>query len=192
MPKDLDSVTTFGAEEDPTSVDLTGENVERIWEAAVSLYKSGVHPGVSMCVRRHGAVVLDRSIGHSRGNGPQDSADVEKELLTPETPMCIFSASKGITATLVHLLDERGALHIGDPVAEYLPEFARNGKEGITIGHVLSHRAGIPNIPREVLDLDQISDWEYQRELMYDAQPIYRPGKRQAYHAVSAATCSER
>lgn len=185
VPKDLDSVTTYGAEEDPASVDLTSENVERIWDAAVSLYRSGVHPGMSMCVRRHGAVVLDRAIGHSRGNGPHDSADVAKELLTPETPMCIFSASKGITATLIHLLDERGVLHIGDPVAEYLPEFARHGKEGITIGHVLSHRAGIPNIPREVLDLDRIDDWEWQRGLMYDAQPVYRPGKRQAYHAVS-------
>jgi CubicO group peptidase (beta-lactamase class C family) len=185
VPKDLDSVTTIAAEEDPASVGLTAENVDRIWDAVTSLYRSGVHPGISLCVRRHGAVVLDRAIGHARGNGPQDSAEVEKELLTPETPMCIFSASKGITATLVHLLDERGVLHIGDPVAEYLPEFARNGKEGITIGHVLSHRAGIPNIPREVLDLDQIGDWEYQRELMFDAQPMYRPGKRQAYHAVS-------
>lgn len=185
VPKDLDAVTTTAAEEDPTDVGMTRDNVEAIWESARNLYRTGVHPALTMCVRRHGAVVLDRAIGHARGNGPGDSADAEKVLVTPETPLCIFSASKGVTAALIHLLDERGVLHVGDPVAEYLPGFARNGKEGITLAHVLSHRAGVPNVPEEVLDLDRIGDWEYQRELMYAAKPVHRPGKRQAYHAVS-------
>lgn len=185
VPRDLDSVTTVATEQDPADVGMTREGVEAIWDAATSLYRSGVHPGLTLCVRREGAVVVDRAIGHARGNGPLDDKDTEKVLITPETPQCIFSASKGITATLVHLLDERGVLHIGDPIAEYLPEFARNGKEGITIGHVLSHRAGVPNAPAESLDLDRIGDWEYHRGLMYDAKPVHRPGKRQAYHAVS-------
>lgn len=185
LPKDLDAVTTTAAEQDPVDVGMTRDGVEAIWESARNLYRTGVHPALTLCVRRHGAVVLDRAIGHARGNGPADSAAAEKELVTPETPLCIFSASKGITAALVHLLDERGVLHVGDPVAEYLPGFGRNGKEGITLAHVLSHRAGVPNVPEEVLDLDRISDWEYQRELMYASKPVHRPGKRQAYHAVS-------
>jgi CubicO group peptidase (beta-lactamase class C family) len=185
VPKDLDSVTTVAAEDDPADVGMTRDGVERIWKDARSLYRSGIHPALTLCVRRHGAVVLDRSIGHASGNGPKDRADTEKVLVTPETPICIFSATKGITAALVHLLDERNVLHVGDRIADYLPEFARNGKAGITIGQVLSHRAGIPNLPAESFDLDRIEDWEYARELMYDAKPIHRPGKRQAYHAVS-------
>lgn len=185
VPKDLESVTTRADEVDPATVDLSRDGVQRIWDATTSLYRSGVHPAISICVRRHGEVVLDRAIGHARGNGPSDAKDAEKVLATPETPMCIFSASKGITAALIHLLDERGVLHIGDPVAEYLPEFARNGKGSITIGHVLSHRAGVPTAPKEVFDLDKLGDWELHRQLMYDAKPTYRPGKRQAYHAVS-------
>lgn len=183
--KDLEAVTTTGAEADPADVGMTRDNVEAIWSAAQNLYRSGVHPALALCVRRHGEVVLDRAIGHARGNGPQDPPDAEKVLATPETPFCIFSASKGTTAALIHLLDERGLLHIGDPVAEYLPEFARNGKSAITIGHVLSHRAGIPNAPREALSLETIEDWRLQREYMYDAKPMSRAGKRQAYHAVS-------
>jgi CubicO group peptidase (beta-lactamase class C family) len=89
---------------------------------------------------------------------------------------------------LIHLLDERGLLHIGDPVAEYLPEFARNGKAGITIGHVLAHRSGIPNAPKEALSLETIDDWQLQREFMYAAKPMSRAGKRQAYHAVSGGS----
>lgn len=185
VPRGLDAVTTVAPEQDPADVGLTRDGVESIWQAAETLYRSGVHPALTLCVRRHGQVVLDRAIGHARGNGPQDRKETEKVLVTPDTPQCIFSASKGITATLVNLLDERGVLHIGDPVAEYLPRFAENGKEGITIAHVLSHRAGVPNAPKESLDLDRIGDWEWQRELMYAATPMHRPGKRQAYHAVS-------
>ncbi len=185
IPKDLDSVTTIGSETDPADVGMTQAGVDRIWRAVRNLYKSGIHPAVALCVRRQGAVVLDRAIGHASGNGPQDKRDTEKVLATPETPFCIFSATKGTTATLIHLLDERGILHIGDPVAEYLPEFARNGKADITIGHVLSHRSGIPNAPKAALSLDGIDDWERQRQYMYDSKPMSRAGKRQAYHAVS-------
>lgn len=183
--RDLDAVTTLGAEEDPASVGLTRDNVENVWKAARSLYRSGIHPAIALCVRREGAVVLDRAIGHARGNGPDDDRDTEKTPATPDTPFCIFSATKGTTAALIHLLDERGLLHIGDPIAEYLPRFAENGKAGITIGHVLSHRAGIPNAPKEALDLAIVENWEEQREFMYAAKPLTRPGKRQAYHAVS-------
>lgn len=185
LPRDLDAITSVAAEQDPTDVGMTRDGVESMWRAAKSLYQAGVHPAIQICVRRNGAVVLDRAIGHARGNGPQDSADTPKELVTTETPLGIFSASKGVTATLVHLLDERGVIHVGDPVAEYLPRFAENGKAGITIGHLLSHRAGIPNVTEEGFDLDVVADWERQREMMYAAKPVFRPGKRQAYHAVS-------
>jgi len=188
IPRDLDSVTSYGDEADPRPVGMSEDNVEAIWKAAQHLYRSGIHPAIALCVRRDGEVVLDRAIGHASGNGPSDPRDAEKVLATPETPFCIFSASKGTTATLVHLLDERGLLHIGDPVAEYLPEFARNGKAGITIGHVLAHRSGIPNAPKEALNLDTINDWQSQREYMYDAKPMSRAGKRQAYHAVSGGS----
>ncbi len=188
IPKDLDSVTSIGTESDPTEVGMTTDNVESIWGAVEHLYRSGIHPAVALCVRRHGQVVLNRAIGHASGNGPQDAKDAEKVLATPETPFCIFSATKGTTATVIHLLDERGLLHIGDPVAEYLPEFARNGKSSITIGHVLSHRAGVPNAPKEALNFETIDDWQAQREYMYDAKPMSRAGKRQAYHAVSGGS----
>lgn len=185
IPRPLSSVTTIGDEADPASVDMTVEGIETIWDGVRGLYRSGIHPAISLCVRLRGVVVLNRAIGHARGNGPLDGPDAEKELATPETPFCIFSAAKAVTATLIHRLDEEGLLHIADPVAEYLPEFARHGKEGITIAHVLSHRAGIPAMPKGALDMDRIDDWEYHRELMYDSKAVMRPGRRQAYHAVS-------
>lgn len=185
VPRDLEPITTVAGEEDPAAVGMTRDGVERIWDAATGLYRSGVHPAIQLCVRREGAVVLDRAIGHARGNGPQDPPEAQETLATPATPFCIFSASKAITAAVVHLLDERGELHISDPVAEYLPEYARHGKETITIAHVLTHKAGVPNLPAEAIDLDYVADIERLREILYDAKPRSRAGKTLAYHAVS-------
>jgi CubicO group peptidase (beta-lactamase class C family) len=184
VPDDLDAVTTRGEEADPRDVDMTAQQVERIWDAAVSLYRSGVHPAVQLCVRREGAVVLDRAIGHAHGKGPDDAGE-DAVLATPETPYVIFSASKAITAFAVHLLDQQGKIHIADPVVEYFPEFAKHGKEAITIAQLLAHRAGIPNVPGDALDPDVIGDLDAIAEVVADLEPLARPGKGLAYHAVS-------
>ena len=147
VPRDLDQVTAAGAEQDPTEVGLSQELVERLWDAARGLYRSGVHPALQLCVRREGRVVLDRAIGHARGNGPGDRADEPKVAATPQTPFCVYSTSKAITAMVVHLLGERGALDIEDRVADHIPEYARHGKGEITLAHVLSHRAGVAGLP---------------------------------------------
>jgi CubicO group peptidase (beta-lactamase class C family) len=185
LPDDLDSVATTGEEEDAGAGGLEPETVETIWEAAVDLYRSGVHPGLQLCLRRDGRVLLDRAIGHARGNGPEDPPDAPKVPMTTETPSCIFSASKAVTAMVIHLLDERGELHIGDRVSEYIPEYAQNGKEGTTIAHVLAHRAGIASMPKEALEVDTAADWDRIVQLICEAKPSVRPGRLLAYHAVS-------
>jgi len=136
-------------------------------------------------VRRRGQVVLDRAIGHARGNGPADRDDAARVPATPETPFVIFSASKAMTGVVAHLLDERGLLHIDDRVCEYIPEYAAHGKEAITIEHLLSHRAGVPNLPAEAFDLDRIGDRQFQLDIVCAAKPRSRPGKLLSYHAIS-------
>lgn len=185
VPRDLASVTTVGEEEEPAAGGMTRDGIERIWGSVESLYRSGVHPAIQLCLRREGRVVIDRAIGHARGNGPGDPKDAAAERVTSDTPFVIYSASKAITATVVHALDERGLLHIGDRVCEYIPEFAANGKDAITIAHVLSHRAGVPNLPKDALDLDELGNREALIRVMCESKPTSRPGKVLAYHAVS-------
>jgi CubicO group peptidase (beta-lactamase class C family) len=185
LPNDLDAATSRGAEADPQAVGMTAEQVERIWEGAVDLYKSGVHPALQLCLRREGEVILDRAIGHARGNGPSDSPDTPKVPVSTDTPFCVYSTSKGITAMVIHTLAERGALEISDRIADHIPEYARHGKGEITIGHVLAHRAGVASLPKEALDLDLLSDREHLLELICDVKPASAPGKLLAYHAVS-------
>ena len=185
VPDDLDAVTDVGAEVEPEAAGVTGENVAAIWKSVVSWYRSGVHPAMQVCVRRNGEVILDRAIGHARGNGPSDDADAEKVPATVDTPFCVYSTSKAITAFVIHKLSERGLVDIEAPVADYIPGYERNRKDRVTIGHVLAHRAGVPNLPREALSLDRINDREFLAEALCDARPFSRPGRTLAYHAVS-------
>jgi CubicO group peptidase (beta-lactamase class C family) len=185
VPKDLAEVTSAGAEEPAAAGGMTDESVEAIWKSACDLYRAGVHPAVQLCLRRNGRVLIDRSLGHARGNGPSDDRDAEKVPATTDTPFCVYSTSKAVTAMVVHMLDERGLLHIGDRVADHIPEYAKHGKEGTTIAHVLAHRAGVASMPREALDLERINDEEFLLRMICDAKPNIRPGRLLAYHAVS-------
>jgi CubicO group peptidase (beta-lactamase class C family) len=184
VPRDLDAVTSI-ADEHPAFDDLSEHTIERIWDAARHLYQSGVHPALQLCLRRHGRIVLNRAIGHAHGNGPGDDPDMPKILATPETPYCVFSTSKGITAMVVHLLHEQGLLDINDRVTDYMPEYGQHGKGDTTIAHVLAHRAGVPTLPREMLELDLIGDREFLAHAICEQKPLTKPGTMLAYHAIS-------
>jgi CubicO group peptidase (beta-lactamase class C family) len=185
VPKNLASVTSRGPEEPARAGGLTKANVDRIWKAGVDLYRSGVHPALQLCVRRNGAVVLNRAIGHARGNGPNDLKDTPKQPVTPDTPFCVYSTSKGMTALVIHMLHERGLLDIEDPVAMHIPDYGQHGKDRITIAHVLAHRAGVQQIPKHVMELDNLSNRELLVEALSGVKPSSQPGKMLAYHAVS-------
>src|ERR1043166_2971724 len=185
VPSRLEPGTTLAAESDARDLGVAPEAVARIWQAVEALYRSGIHPAIQLCVRRFGAVLIDRAIGHASGNGPDDGPHVPKVVATPATPFTIFSASKAVTAMLVHLLDQRNLIRLDDRVCEYIPEFAVSTKQWITIRHVLTHRAGLPNLTREALDLDRLHDPEAIVWLLSDLKPTWRPGRQLAYHAIS-------
>lgn len=174
------------AEETPAEdVGLPAAAIERVWAAAVALYRTGVHPALQLCIRHRGAIVLHRAIGHASGNAPEDAPEAAKVLATPETPFNLFSASKAVTAMVIHKLDEKGLLRLDDRVGDFIPGFARHGKEGITIRHILAHRAGIPNLPPEAIDLELLPHPERVVEILCEAHPRTRPGRLLAYHAIS-------
>lgn len=186
VPASLASVTTidFARETPPQLAGFQPGQVEKIWSAVEGLYRTGISPAITFCLRREGRIVLNRSLGHAHGNGPEDSADTPKVLATPDTPICLFSASKVVTAMLVHLLDERGLIDLLDPISHYIPEYGVNGKRNATIYQLLAHRGGIPSL-----------SGDFDPELLYDvdaivaelcrARPVSPSGHRVAYHALT-------
>lgn len=180
-------VTVLGAAEvEPGSVGLGRDAVEAIWSAVVDFYKTGFHPAIGLCIRRRGEVILDRTIGHVRGNAPGDPKDAGLVQATPRTLFNFFSASKSVTAMLIHLLAQREALHVDEPVATFIPEFGRHRKDQITIRDLLTHRGGIPAAPPDVADLDMLEVPSRILELIYELRPSYAPGTVPAYHAVTS------
>lgn len=186
VPRDISSLIQVipGQEVDPKDVGLSAHQRDVIWTAVENLYRTGISPAITFCLRKGGQVVLNRSLGHRRGNGPSDSPDTPKELAHPDTPMCLFSASKVVTAMLVHKLAESHQLDLLAPVSHYLPEFGVNGKQHITTAHILSHRAGIPTIQGE-FETDLLFDTPSVVKVLFDAKPQSRSGHKAAYHAVT-------
>jgi CubicO group peptidase (beta-lactamase class C family) len=184
-PYPPDEVTTRADETDPMAVGVSREDIETIWRAVIAAYKTQLYPAIGLCIRRKGQVILDRAIGHAQGNAPFEPADAARTLATPKTLFNLFSASKMVTSMLMHLCDQRGLVHLDDPVAHYVPEFGKHGKDRITIRHVLTHRAGIPRIPAEFADVGFLSRGHEILDMLCDAKPDWVPGRRLAYHALT-------
>jgi CubicO group peptidase (beta-lactamase class C family) len=180
-----EEVTSIGREEDPRQVGLAPESIDRIWKSVVDYYDYGLQPAIAICVRRNGAIVMDRAIGHARGNGPDDPSHAHKVAATPDTLFNFFSGSKAVTATLVLAMADRGKLDIDAPVATYIPSFARGGKHTVTIRQVLCHQAGIPSTPPSAIDLELLSDPARIIEALGEMELESAPGTSVAYHAVT-------
>lgn len=97
-----------------------------------------------------------------------------------DTQVNLFSASKGIVAlSILQLVDAR-QLDLDKPVAHYWPEFAQQGKSGIRVRDLLSHRSGLSALQDRVAEAD-IFDWDAMVERIERAEPWWSPGTAQGY-----------
>ena len=106
--------------------------------------------------------------------------------VTPDTLFPIFSMSKGVTATIVHRLVERGVLACDEPLARWWPAFAAYGKEGITVRHALSHRTGLQTFKN--LDRSEYPSLDATGRNLKEATPDYAPGASMGYHGMTFGT----
>ncbi|MBM4269584.1 MAG: beta-lactamase family protein [Deltaproteobacteria bacterium] len=92
-----------------------------------------------------------------------------------------FSVSKGLTTLCVLQLVDRGLLDLDAPVARVWPELAQQGKDGITLREVLSHRAGLPAI-REILPDGAMLAFGRMTRALESETPWWPPGSAHGYH----------
>ncbi|WP_245556095.1 beta-lactamase family protein [Nocardia cerradoensis] len=186
VPADPDTVTSVGPEDDPTAAGLRPGDVEAVWESVRAWYRMGTTPAIQICLRRHGAIVLNRAIGHGWGNAPGDGPDVERTPITVDTPFCGFSTAKGVAATVMAMLIEQGAFAPEDRVCDYIPEFAAHGKGRITIADVLSHAAGVPFMPAGYRGFDAVVDEDLAVRALIELRPSWPPRRLRVYHALTS------
>ncbi|HZR14568.1 MAG TPA: serine hydrolase domain-containing protein [Acidimicrobiia bacterium] len=101
-----------------------------------------------------------------------------------DTPCVVFSTTKGVTAIAVNLLVQRGVLDLDASVATYWPEFAANGKGGIPLRWLLSHRAGLAHVTAD-LTLDDVLAWDPVVDAIAAQEPVWEPGTAHGYHVRS-------
>jgi CubicO group peptidase (beta-lactamase class C family) len=105
---------------------------------------------------------------------------------TGDSISILMSTTKGVAATCAHLLSQQGLLDVDAPVAQYWPEFAANGKQDITVRHVLTHSAGLFGFPVEAgIGAEELMDWDRCVTVLARMAPFWEPGTAFAYHAVT-------
>lgn len=159
--------------------EATGDiDLEPVWDAVVQLYRQGLHPAIALAVVHRGRLVLDRTIGHLEVDGDR--------LATPDSLFNLFSASKILTATLVHALIERGLLRLDERLVETMPGMDKYGKSSIRLRHLLQHTAGIPDMPGHLDPLVSLTDVGSVLEDLFAVPSVSPPGAVVAYHPISS------
>jgi len=124
--------------------------VDPIIEDAIQDHKI---PGAVLLVGHGGRVVYRKAYG-SRALEPR------REAMTADTIFDLASLTKVLaTTTCVMQLFEQGKIRLNDPVAKYLPEFAQNGKQDITVRQLLVHYSGLTE-DLDLKDKDSPIQWE--------------------------------
>ena len=133
-------------------------------------------PGAVVLVWHDGEVVYRKAFGHR-------ALEPRREPMTLDTIFDIASLTKVVATTpAVMQLVDQGKLRLNDPVAKYIPEFAQNGKEDVTVRELLTHFSGLQE------DLDRSSPWQGREtalRMAYAEKPIFPPGSRFHYSDIN-------
>src|SRR5450755_768186 len=136
----------------------------------------GQIPGAVLIVGHDGKVVYRRALG-SRALEPRH------EAMTLDTVFDCASLTKVLaTTTALMQLWEQGKFRMSDPVAKYLPEFAQNGKQDITIRQLLVHYSGLAE------DLELGKKWDGKETaygMVFALAPQRPPGSAFVYSDVN-------
>lgn len=147
--------------------------IDRIVEQAVDEHQL---PGAVVVVGHDGHVVFRKAYG-------MRSLEPTRERMTTETIFDMASLTKPLaTAVAVMQLYQQGKIGLNDPVAKYLPDFGANGKQDITIRHLLTHYSGLPP------DLSLLEPWEGKAEAFRRAfaiAPARPPGEQFVYSDIN-------
>lgn len=137
--------------------------------------ETGKEVGMQVAAFHRGEQIVDLSFGTMSEGGPQ---------INSRTIFPIFSVVKGALAVATHVQAAHGRLDIDAPIASYWPEFAAHGKQTITLRDVLSHQAGVPQMPEDVT-LERVMDWDWITSAIADLIPLHAPGMESWYHGMT-------
>lgn len=149
---------------------------EPVAQALAEILSKPPYGGAAVCLYADGKPVVDVWGGVRNPDG---------DAWEQDTPSVSYSTSKGIAATALHMLKDRGLVRYDAPIATYWPEFAQNGKGGVTVRQALTHSAGLYDVRTIVDHADVLLDWDATIDALARAPAKHPPGVFHAYHAVT-------
>lgn len=149
---------------------------EGVKQAFAANFDKGKELGASVAVTVDGQPVVDLWAGDADPQGTPWSRD---------TLVNVYSTTKTMAAFCVLILADRGEIDLHAPVADYWPEFAANGKEGVTVAHVMSHSAGLSGFDPPLKEAAELYDWEGICARLAAQAPWWEPGSVSGYHAIT-------
>ncbi len=175
----------------PQQAHLVAEHVNAIsTDLRRFLAPSPTHPlyaGGVVLAARNGVIAV-----HDAAGKAVRYADVKTELPAGEqvparndTIYDLASVTKTFTTIAVMQQVERGHIDLDEPVATYLPDFAENGKDDITIRHLLTHTGGLPAWIPLYSSYDTI---EERLAAVLAIAPTFAPGERYVYSDLGMIT----
>ncbi|MBK9772319.1 MAG: beta-lactamase family protein [Candidatus Obscuribacter sp.] len=167
---DRQKLSDFGI--DPKRFDLIINRVH-------SDVQSGRYPGAALAIARQGQVLASAAFGQSR----LATGDKPMQLADKDTLWLLYSQTKPIVSAALWLMAERGQIDLHQPVATYIANFARHGKQNLTVYHLLTHQAGFPNqnVPNSAWQ-----DHQVLLDTICDYKLDFEPGSRVSYHSFAA------
>jgi CubicO group peptidase (beta-lactamase class C family) len=161
----------------PTSVEIHGTvapGFEPVRDAFRANFEAGTEIGSSFAATLDGKYVVDIWGGYA------DAACTRP--WQENTIANVFSTTKAVVAIAAAMLADRGLLDYDKPVAHYWPEFARNGKEKITVAQIMSHQSGVAGVTKPVTDF---YSWDALIHAIEEETPWWEPGTANGYHALT-------
>ncbi len=155
---------------------INPEIQQRLQQLLTDLQLDDAPAGGALVVYQAGQCIAQASVGMAR-------ADLS---WSPDTLSLNFSTGKGILATLVHVLVSQQLLDYDQPIADYWPAFAAQGKEQITLRRVMSHQANLFSIQSIDVDNETVLDWNMMLEKVA-AMPITAPEQSELYDSAYSA-----
>jgi CubicO group peptidase (beta-lactamase class C family) len=167
----------------PDMVDevLAEDEIKRLFRT--HLNPARLHPGAALAVYHRGRLVLDLGEGY---------ADTQRgHQVCSETLFSLYSGTKPFASIALLQQIERGRAALDDPVAAHWPAFGRQGKERVTLRHILTHRGGFPTTPA-ALTPERWHDWQFATEAIAAMPLDHAPGTTSAYHHLTQQwVCAE-
>jgi len=163
----------------PEKIEDKTYNFQEINTLMETARKKNIFPGGVLLVGHQDKIIYHKAFGR------YTYSDKSSKIKT-KTIFDLASLSKVVgTTSAAMLLYDLQKMHLNDFVKKYLPKFANNKKDSITIYHLLTHSSGLPaskQFYKSAKTADQVI------EKIMNSEIIFKPGRSSRYSDLGMIT----